>query len=121
MPTLDSFVVTGKSAFIKLDDIFPECSTFSSSRTPRLVCIPEPNVCSACKSLPSLVNRMVGVFKASEWELLIIYWYVGSTLRALVSRKEDPGGVALIVVNQSVFTLLKKGADEYTIEMPLYT
>jgi len=121
MPQIDCFVIKEKTALLQLDGIFPECETFSSKRTPRLVCLPEPKSCSACQSLPSLIQRLAKLFQASDWELIIMYWKEGESIKGLASFAKDPAEVRLFTINRSGFALVKSHSEEFAIDMPLFS
>ena len=121
MPSITCHVVSEKTALIPLDDLFPECAQFSSERTPRLVCLPEPNACAACSSLPALIRRLQGIFTASGWEMVVLYWFEGDRVKGVVSLVEDPAEVRLLVINKSSLYLLKEQSESYIIDLPLYS
>jgi hypothetical protein len=121
MPRFDVYVVQDKTALIKLDDLFPECETFSSARTPRLVCLPEPQSCAACKSLGSLIQRVSQLFDHSEWELIVLFWELeDGRMRAVACRKEDPAEVQWLIVNKSGLELVTNRAEEYVVDLSIY-
>jgi len=121
MASIECHVVSGKVALVALDELFPECKTFSSERTPRLVCLPEPHSCSNCQSLKSMIRRLGGLFTASEWKTIVLFWKHESRLRGIVSESSDPAEVRLIIINRYSLKLLLKSAEEYVIDMTLYT
>lgn len=121
MAKIDCHVLSGKSALIPLDDLFPECKIHSSKCTPRLICLPEPNTCSECKSLGTLVQRVSSLFLASEWKLVVLYWYEEKHLKGLIVESKDPAEVRLSLLNQAAFKILCDYSEQYVIDLGLYT